>query len=130
MLMRDAISAGWVCQAESSAELGQPGGRTEQADSRAFRPRNHRIGNGEGVQDQFVGPLMGVVTRQAVGLVRGPRRLAAPVGRPRCRGFVASSAERICRTPTDRSIAAMRFIVPPHCAHTRGYPASFGPSQF
>ena len=62
----DVTNGGWVCQAEFKRDLVKPGGRGPrpgQTKSSALRLRGRRIVDREVVQERFVGPLTGVVTR-------------------------------------------------------------------
>jgi hypothetical protein len=65
-----------------------------------------------GRQDRFVGPLTGLVTCQAVGLV-GWRPEARRSG-------VEAQVLEDWRTTAGHSMTARTRIVPPHRAHTRG----------
>jgi len=67
---RDATSSGLACQAEGRgpAQARRLAGQSRPS---AFPLRDGRIGAGEAVNDRFGGPLAGLVTRQALGLVGG-----------------------------------------------------------
>jgi hypothetical protein len=107
----DATRGGLACQAEvrGPEHARRLAGQTKAS---ALPQRAGRIGAGEVVHDRFGGPLAGLVSRQALGLVGGARRLAAPVWRPTC--------WRIWRTTVGHSMTARAGIVPPHRAHTSG----------
>ena len=98
---------------------GRRGPRLGQTRPSALRLCGRRIGDREVVQERFVGPLTGVVTRQAVGLVGG--RTEA-----RRSGGEAQVLEDLPDLPAGRqatagrSMTAMTFIVPPHCGQRRG----------
>jgi hypothetical protein len=80
-------------------------GGAGRASPGAFRSRHHRIGDGEVIEAGFVGPVVEVVIRQAIGGIGGARRLGVTVGSPKC--------SRICRITAGRSMTEMIFIVPP-----------------